>query len=52
MVSEDEFYLPEVVKAEIKAKKDEASAYITRLIFDNRLIVKKVNLISLANRCK
>ena len=48
--SENEFYLPEVVKEEIKAKKDEASAYLARLIVDNQLIVKKVNLISLANR--
>ncbi|NES81525.1 MAG: DUF3368 domain-containing protein [Moorea sp. SIO2B7] len=48
--SEDDFYLPEIVKAEINVKKDKASAYIDNFIFENKLIVKKVKLISLANR--
>ncbi len=48
--SEDEFYLPQVVKEEINAKNDEASAYIDNLIANNKLMVKGVKLVSLANR--
>lgn len=45
----DEFYLPKFVKDEINAKPDEASEYIQRLIDDNRIGVREVNLLSLAN---
>ncbi|NEQ63213.1 MAG: DUF3368 domain-containing protein [Moorea sp. SIO4A1] len=48
--SEDKFYLPQVVKEEINAKNDEASAYIDNLIANNQLMVKGVKLVSLANR--
>ena len=45
----DEFYLPEFVIEEIKAKQDEASEYIQRLIDDNKIEVRATNLISLAS---
>lgn len=45
----DEFYLPKFVEDEINAKQDEASEYIQRLIDDNRIGVREVNLLSLAN---
>ncbi|WP_460208130.1 DUF3368 domain-containing protein [Scytonema sp. NUACC21] len=45
----DEFYLPKIVITEIKAKQDEASQRINRLINENQIEVKTVNLISLAN---
>ena len=45
----DEFYLPEFVIEEIKAKQDEASEYIQRLIDDNKIEVRANNLISLAS---
>ncbi|WP_293061151.1 DUF3368 domain-containing protein [Moorena sp. SIO3F7] len=48
--SEDKFYLPQVVKEEINAKNDEASAYLDNLIANNQLMVKGVKLVSLANR--
>ncbi len=44
-----EFYLPEVVNDEIKAKQDEASEYIQRLIDDKKIEVKGTNLISLVS---
>ena len=44
-----EFYVPEVVIAEINAKQDEASQYINLSIDNNSLIIKQVNLLSLAN---
>ncbi|GAB4199036.1 MAG: DUF3368 domain-containing protein [Coleofasciculaceae cyanobacterium] len=45
----DEFYLPEVVIEEIRAKQDEAREYIQRLIDDNKIEVRATNLISLAS---
>ena len=45
----DEFYLPEFVIEEIKAKQDEASEYIQCLIDDNKIEVRANNLISLAS---
>jgi predicted nucleic acid-binding protein len=45
----DEFYLPEFVIEEIKAKQDEASEYIQHLIDDNKIEVRANNLISLAS---
>ncbi len=45
----DEFYLPEFVIEEIKAKQDESSEYIQRLIDDNKIEVRANNLISLAS---
>ena len=45
----DDFYLPEFVIEEIKAKQDEASEYIQRLIDDNKIEVRATNLISLAS---
>jgi predicted nucleic acid-binding protein len=47
--SVDDFYLPEFVSAEIKAKQDNEREYIQRLINDNQIEVRTVNLISLAN---
>ena len=44
-----EFYLPEVVNDEIKAKQDETSEYIQRLIDDKKIEVKGTNLISLVS---
>jgi predicted nucleic acid-binding protein len=45
----DEFYLPDAVNDEIKAKQDESSEYIQRLINHNRLEVRVTNLVSLAS---
>ncbi|HEY9603714.1 MAG TPA: hypothetical protein V6C85_19010 [Allocoleopsis sp.] len=45
----NEFYLPEFVIEEIKAKQDEASKYIQRLIDDHKIEVRAINLISLAS---
>jgi predicted nucleic acid-binding protein len=45
----EEFYLSKFVKDEINAKPDEASEYIQRLIDENRIGVREVNLLSLAN---
>jgi predicted nucleic acid-binding protein len=44
-----QFYVPEVVMAEINAKQDEASQYVNQSIDNNSLIIKQVNLLSLAN---
>jgi len=41
--------MPEFVIEEIKAKQDEASEYIQRLIDDNKIEVRANNLISLAS---
>jgi len=46
--SADEFYLPQIVSAEIQAKQDEASEYIQSLIDDNKIEVRTINLVSLA----
>lgn len=48
--SSDDFYLPAFVKEEINAKQDETSQSIKQLIDFNRIQVRGVNLISLANR--
>lgn len=44
-----QFYVPKVVINEINAKQDEASQYINLSIDNNSLIIKQVNLLSLAN---
>ncbi len=44
-----EFYVPEVVINEINAKQDEASNYVNRAIDNNRLIIRQIKLLSLAN---
>jgi predicted nucleic acid-binding protein len=44
-----QFYVPKVVINEINAKQDEASQYINQSIDNNSLIIKQVNLLSLAN---
>jgi predicted nucleic acid-binding protein len=49
ITAEDEFYLPEVVKQEIDAKKDEACVSINQLITTDKLIIRKIKLVSLAN---
>ncbi len=45
----DKFYLPEFVAKEINAKQDEASLDIWRLISHNRIEMRAINLVSLAN---
>lgn len=47
--SSNEFYLPEVVNDEIKAKQDEAKEYIQRLIDDNKIEIRATHLTSLAS---
>jgi predicted nucleic acid-binding protein len=47
---EAEFLLPESVKEEISAKQDQSSIHINTLINENKLLVQKVQLASLANR--
>ena len=44
-----EFYVPEVVINEINAKQDEASNSVNRAIDNNRLIIRQIKLLSLAN---
>ncbi len=44
-----QFYVPEVVIKEINAKQDEASNYVNVVVTNNSLIVKQINLFSLAN---
>ncbi len=44
------FYLPESVQLEINAKQDQATDNIQKLINNKQLIVKEIELISLANR--
>lgn len=41
----NEFYLPEVVNDEIKAKQDEAKEYIQCLIDDNKIEIRGTHLI-------
>ncbi len=50
LATDDDFYLPQTVQIEINAKQDQSSDYINRLINNQQLIVKEINLISLANR--
>ena len=44
-----QFYVPEVVINEINAKQDEASNSVNRAIDNNRLIIRQIKLLSLAN---
>ncbi len=44
-----QFYVPETVIEEINAKQDEASNYVNVVVTNNSLIVKQINLFSLAN---
>ncbi len=44
-----QFYVPKVVINEINAKQDEASNYVNVVVANNSLIVKQINLFSLAN---
>ncbi|WP_414565816.1 DUF3368 domain-containing protein [Anabaena sp. CCY 9613] len=48
--TESEFFLPKTVEAEINSKQDKSSESINILISNQKLIVKKVQLASLANR--
>jgi hypothetical protein len=47
--TESEFFLPKTVEAEINAKQDKSSESINILISNQKLIVKKVQLASLAD---
>jgi predicted nucleic acid-binding protein len=47
--SDYQFYVPKVVINEINAKQDEASNYVNVVVANNSLIVKQINLFSLAN---
>lgn len=44
-----QFYVPKIVINEINAKQDEASNYVNVVVANNGLIVKQINLFSLAN---
>ncbi|WP_254446746.1 DUF3368 domain-containing protein [Dolichospermum sp. UHCC 0259] len=50
LTTESQFLLPESVKEEISAKQDKSSIHINTLIAENKLLVQKVQLVSLANR--
>jgi predicted nucleic acid-binding protein len=50
LTNEAQFLLPESVQEEISAKQDQSSLHINTLIADNKLLVQKVQLVSLANR--
>lgn len=47
---ENNFYLPTGVRAEIESKEDEVAVAVNKLIANKELIVKKINLVSLADR--
>jgi predicted nucleic acid-binding protein len=49
LTNEAQFLLPESVKEEISAKQDQSSGHINTLIAENKLLVQKVKLVSLAN---
>lgn len=49
LTNEAQFLLPESVKEEISAKQDQSSGHINTLIAENKLLVQKVQLVSLAN---
>ncbi|UUO17214.1 hypothetical protein [Dolichospermum heterosporum] len=49
LTNEAQFLLPESVKEEITAKQDQSSGHINTLIAENKLLVQKVQLVSLAN---
>jgi predicted nucleic acid-binding protein len=44
-----QFYVPKIVINEINAKQDEASNHVNVVVANNGLIVKQINLFSLAN---
>ncbi|MCW5314415.1 DUF3368 domain-containing protein [Nostoc sp. KVJ3] len=48
--SADEFYLPNFVAEEISAKSDAASQQVKALIDADKILVKEIQLLSLANR--
>lgn len=50
LTTESQFLLPETVKKEISAKQDQSSIHINILISKNKLLIQKVQLLSLANR--
>jgi predicted nucleic acid-binding protein len=50
LTTDDNFYLPQTVEIEINAKHDQSSDDINRLINHQRLYVKDIKLLSLANR--
>lgn len=50
LTNKAQFLLPESVQEEISAKQDQSSTHINTLIAENKLLVQKVQLISLANR--
>lgn len=50
LTNEAQFLLPESVQEEISVKQDQSSLHINTLIADNKLLVQKVQLVSLANR--
>ncbi len=49
LTTESQFLLPESVKEEISAKQDKSSGHINKLITENKLLVQKVQLVTLAN---
>jgi predicted nucleic acid-binding protein len=49
LTNEAQFLLPESVQKEISAKQDQPSVHINTLITENKLLVQKVQLISLTN---
>jgi predicted nucleic acid-binding protein len=50
LTTNDHFYLPKSVQIEVNAKQDQATDNIQTLIDDQKLIVKEIKLLSLANR--
>ncbi|MBD2627828.1 DUF3368 domain-containing protein [Anabaena variabilis FACHB-164] len=50
LTTESQFLLPESVQEEIIAKQYQSSGHINTLISENKLLVQKVQLVSLANR--
>ncbi len=48
--SDDDFYLPNFVAEEISAKSDAASQQVKALIDVDKILVKEIQLLSLANR--
>lgn len=50
LTNEAQFLLPESVATEISAKQDQSSSHINQLIAENKLLIQKIQLVSLANR--
>ena len=50
LTTESQFLLPESVKEEISAKQDKSFIHINTLISENKLLVQKVQLLSLSSR--